>query len=51
MDEYPHPWRVEQRVGWWYVVDASGGIVAGSFGTSSAAWAWLERMTGGDENG
>lgn len=47
MGEYPHPWHAEERVGLWYVVDARGGIVAGSFPSASAAWDWIERMYGG----
>lgn len=49
MGDYPRPWHVEQRQGWWWVIDANDGIVAGPFGAASAAWAWIERATGGDD--
>lgn len=43
MSAYPRPWRVEERVHAWYVVDAGGGIVAGAFASASQAWAWIDR--------
>ena len=40
-DEYPRPWRIAYHLAW-YVVDANGGTVAGSFGSSIAAQRWLD---------
>lgn len=45
--EYPRPWRVEERVHAWFVVDARGGIVAGPFTAEAGAYLWLERWPNG----